>query len=141
MTALDDILQGNLHPGIYRLTTEINLDAYFSQLREQGWKLFSLEGERIANKSDFLQACAQVMHFPPYFGNNWDAFEECMTDPGIISINQLILLYNHPENFAQNEPNQWKTAVYILRTAIEYWSEKNVLMYVLFNTNHPILDE
>jgi RNAse (barnase) inhibitor barstar len=141
MQLLDDILQGDRKLGLYRLTTEINLDSLSLALQEHGWKLFYLEGTQITNKLEFLQACASVMDFPSYFGSNWDAFEECVTDPGIVSSKRSILLYNQPEFFAQNDPSQWSTAVQILQTAVDYWSEKNTLLYVLFKTNSSLLNE
>jgi hypothetical protein len=50
------------------------------QLSQQGIRVFYLEGRNIFSKETFLSQTAEVMKFPSYFGNNWDAFEECITD-------------------------------------------------------------
>ncbi|MGA7934112.1 MAG: barstar family protein [Kovacikia sp.] len=141
MAALDQIFQGDRQPGLYRLTPEVNLDLFSVKLQEQGWNLFYLEGENITNKSEFLQECARAMNFPSYFGNNWDAFEECLADPTIALGTKSILLFHHPDKFAENEPSQWSIAVHILQTMVEYWREKTVPVYVLFKTEQPILAE
>jgi len=140
MEALTPILQGDREPGLYRIISEINPDSLSSQLQEQGWTLFYINGQTITNKAEFLQECARAMHFPSYFGYNWDAFEECITDSSIVSINKSILLYDRPDYFAQEHPSQWSIALHILQTTVEYWKEKNAAMYVLLKTNNPIFD-
>ncbi len=140
MEALTPILQGDREPGLYRVIAEINPDFLTSQLQEQGWTLFYINGQNIRNKAEFLQECAKVMHFPSYFGYNWDAFEECITDPSIVPINKSILLYDRPEYFAQDHPSQWSIAFHILQTTVEYWKEKNTPMYILLKSNNPRFD-
>lgn len=34
----------------------------------------------VASKLDLLRQLATQLAFPPYFGENWDALEECLTD-------------------------------------------------------------
>ena len=41
-------------------------------------KVFYLDGKRINIKEIFLDKAAEAMQFPAYFGNNWDAFDECI---------------------------------------------------------------
>jgi RNAse (barnase) inhibitor barstar len=39
-----------------------------------------LDTRDASDKAGFLNACARDLDFPPYFGGNWDAFEECLGD-------------------------------------------------------------
>lgn len=39
-----------------------------------------LDTRAATDKTGFLSACARDLHFPDYFGGNWDAFEECLRD-------------------------------------------------------------
>jgi RNAse (barnase) inhibitor barstar len=43
-------------------------------------KVFYLNGKKINSKQTFLKQAAEAMEFPTYFGANWDAFDECITD-------------------------------------------------------------
>ncbi|MEH2414393.1 MAG: barstar family protein [Nostoc sp.] len=47
---------------------------------EPGTKVFYLDGKKINSKETFLSKAAEAMQFPTYFGVNWDAFDECITD-------------------------------------------------------------
>jgi RNAse (barnase) inhibitor barstar len=43
-------------------------------------KVFELYGKKINSKEIFLKQAAEAMEFPQYFGNNWDAFDEPITN-------------------------------------------------------------
>jgi len=49
-------------------------------LSQQGTQVFYLDGREISSKETFLTKAAEAMNFPAYFGTNWDAFDECITD-------------------------------------------------------------
>ncbi len=39
-----------------------------------------VRGHKATTKPAFFDECAAAWQFPYYFGENWDAFEECLTD-------------------------------------------------------------
>lgn len=41
-----------------------------------------LDTRDATDKASFLSATAHALRFPSYFGDNWDAFEECVRDVG-----------------------------------------------------------
>ena len=46
-----------------------------------------VDGESIRDREDLMTALATAMHFPDYFGRNWDAVDECLRDhPGDLVI-------------------------------------------------------
>lgn len=123
-------LQGDREPGIYTITGDLALDELMIACEERHFKLFVIEGDRIASKPDFLQESAQVMNFPDYFGANWDGFEECLTDLEWLPANGYVLLYLHPERFAAAHPADWSVLVSILRSAIEEWKDTESPLFV-----------
>ncbi len=56
------------------------IEKVIAALSGQGIQVFYLDGTEINNKETFLRKTAGVMKFPTYFGLNWDAFKECITD-------------------------------------------------------------
>lgn len=99
-------------------------------LSEQGIQVFYLDGKEIYNKETFLTKVAKVMKFPSYFGVNWDAFEECVTDLTWYPAKEYILIYERPDIFAQADPTNWQTGLDILRAAEEYWQTRNTPLNV-----------
>ena len=53
--------------GIYRLDTPSEV-------------IPSLDGKVVADKETLLEAVGWALGFPDYYGANWDALEECLTD-------------------------------------------------------------
>ena len=89
-------------------------------------KVFHLNGKKINNKQTFLKQAAEAMEFPAYFGHNWDAFDECITDLTWCPAQRYVILYNHADIFAQAEPTQYQIALDILNSAKEYWEGNNI---------------
>ena len=39
-----------------------------------------LDGRQLGDKASLLAALGQALHFPDYYGGNWDALDECLAD-------------------------------------------------------------
>ena len=89
-------------------------------------KVFHLDGKKINSKQTFLKQAAEAMEFPTYFGANWDAFDECITDLTWCPAQRYVILYDHADIFAQAEPTQYQIALDILNSAKEYWEANNI---------------
>lgn len=138
MDQVINILSNQEQVGLYQLVTEIDLEVLFKLCQTQDFQLVTLDGKTITNKSEFLKACAQAMEFPQYFGLNWDAFEDSLTDLDWLPAQGYVVLYEHPEQFAQTDPPEWATALDIFQAAIEYWQDANVPMYVFLKSRSPM---
>jgi RNAse (barnase) inhibitor barstar len=139
MDELISALQGDLAPGLYQSAADIDPEELAALCQEQDFQLGYLDGATITNKAEFLAACATALKFPSYFGHNWDALEECLTDLEWLPGSGYLLLYSHPKPFAQRHPKDWKTVIDILQSAIDEWNETDQPMYVVFNGDRPLL--
>jgi len=136
MNQFVEFIKGDRQPGLYGVTGEIKVEELSSLCLKHSFQFFHIEGKDIVSKTDFLKASAKAMSFPEYFGNNWDALEDCITDLDWVAANGYILLYTQPEIFARNNPSELATAIDILRSAVEYWQETNTPMFVLIKANN-----
>ncbi|GAB4336543.1 MAG: hypothetical protein OHK0047_26020 [Leptolyngbyaceae cyanobacterium] len=134
-------LAGDRPPGLYRVPPPIERDALARFCQNYNLQLICLDGEKITTKTEFLQAAAQALQFPDYFGYNWDAFEDCLTDWDRLTGKGAILLYTQPENFAKANPKDWSTLVAILHSTVADWLKGNLSLYVLFVTTSSLLGE
>ncbi len=69
-----------LSHGLPRLVPErVRLELQ-AALAAHGFTIYQLDGARITDTSTFFQEAAQVFQFPAYFGRNWDAFIDCLSE-------------------------------------------------------------
>lgn len=94
-------------------------------------RLFRVDGRNVLTKRRFLAVAARALDFPGWFGVNWDAFEDCMTDLEWIPAAAYVVLLENMERFAKRAPRDFDTALGILETAAEFWSEEGVPFQVL----------
>ena len=131
MSKLQSILDGSRQPGVYRFASRASAKHVRSLLEADGWRVFHLDGHDITDKPSFLDACATVMEFPAYFGKNWDAFEECLTDLSWAEADGYVILFDHADAFELGAPHDWQAAMDILGDAVKSWHEAGKPMYVL----------
>jgi hypothetical protein len=121
---LSAIVAGQLAPGIYHFRSRAPVHKLTAETERAGWRLFCVDGAEVRDKATFLAACATAMQFPAYFGHNWDAFEECLTDLSWAPASGHLLLYNGFARFARQDPAAWATALDILRDVVGYWDQQ-----------------
>jgi hypothetical protein len=103
-----------------------------NNISQQGIQFFYLDGRQIIDKQSFLKKIAEAMKFPDYFGYNWDALDECITDLDWCRADRYVLIYDQPEVFSKAEPTEWKIANDILKSAMEYWRDTDTPLDILF---------
>ncbi|HCQ20107.1 MAG TPA: barnase inhibitor [Anabaena sp. UBA12330] len=121
----------SFNPGYPDSDNFINL---FPHHKSMNHKVFYLDGKKINSKQTFLKQAAEAMEFPKYFGNNWDAFDECITDLTWCPAQRYVILYDYADIFAQAEPTQYQIALDILNSAKEYWEANHIpLQFLVIN--------
>lgn len=130
-TQISDMFEGKLVPKVYRLETQAPKEELSDLAGQQDYRFFYLDGQGIHDGPSFIDECAKVMDFPDYFGRNWNALDECITDLEWCQAKGYVLLYDGVDAFAQADPNQWAYALDTLRSAADYWRKTDTPMLVL----------
>jgi hypothetical protein len=136
MKSQPQLLLSTTTPGLYRWLSPIPPRSLAHYVEASGWRFFYLDGRRARDKAGFLQAAADALSFPGYFGRNWDAFEECINDLVWAPAPGYVLLYEHLWWFACAHPVEWHTARSILQDACSRWASQNVAFLVLLRNTH-----
>ena len=76
-----------------------------------------LDGHKAATRAGFFQELAGALRFPDYFGRNWDAVYDCLTDLNWLPAAGYVLVLDGFAPFALNEPGQWDIGLKVLRDA------------------------
>lgn len=80
-----------------------------------------LRGKRCATKRGLFQEWGAALQFPYYFGENWDAFEECINDLEWLPARAYILAVTHADRLLSEGPDL-ATLVQILGAASTRWA-------------------
>jgi len=78
----------------------------------------------ISTKAELLAFLAQAIPLPAYFGHNWDALEECLTDLDWLDRPHLAL--NHQDIPLEGHPAEQRTYLEILAAAAQKSSRLQV---------------
>src|SRR5260221_4815902 len=97
MESLRTLLRSGSHGGVYWCTSHAPTVDLEKLVTAAGWGYFHIEGQKLMKKEQFLNHAALAMHFPEYFGDNWDAFEDCLTDLSWIDARGFVILYDHTD--------------------------------------------
>ncbi len=131
MSNLKTALAQTQPSGIYRFTSRASVATLTQQAAPAGWRVFDLNGTKIKDKPTFLNQIAQAMSFPYYFGKNWDALNDCLTDLEWAPAKGYVVLFQDPARFMKNAPADWDVAIDLFNTAIQFWTEQKIPFYVL----------
>jgi hypothetical protein len=85
---------------------------------------------RISSKNALLTELAVQLRFPAYFGENWDAFQECIRDLSWLPPARVIL--SHADLPLAGDVKNLQIYVEILRDAVQKMSKSEHEVVVLF---------
>ena len=75
-------------------------------------------------KAEFLTRTAAALGFPAWFGHNWDAFFDCLTDLSWRPALGYVLILEHAIELQATEPEVFDTAFAILGDAAAVWQAR-----------------
>jgi RNAse (barnase) inhibitor barstar len=105
----------------------------------QGYKLFKLHGHAIESKEALFHIVAKEMGFPDYFGNNWDALEECMNDlMEWIPANGYVVLFEDAHIFCQSAPNDFLTFIEMVAGIADEWTHEGIPLFLILAGAIPL---
>ena len=76
--------------------------------------------DSVSNRNQLFDTYARELSFPDYFGRNWDAFVDCLSD--LSWIDQDVVVVMHRAIPALPEPEQ-RTYVTCLQDVVARWRE------------------
>jgi Barstar (barnase inhibitor) len=71
--------------------------------------LFRINGDEVRLKASLLDALASARAFPDYFGRNWDAFDECITDLSWWQARGFVLVFERADRLLAHALKDFKT--------------------------------
>lgn len=126
--------------GLYRLVARPAHERLARLADAAGFAYLHLDAEGAADKDAFLAAVSRAFDFPDYFGSNWDALLDCLTDLSWRAASGYLIFIEGLQTLAENAPREFGTALEILDDAARTWSEQGVPCVVaIADFPHPRL--
>ena len=132
---LVDLPLGELPCGVYRLISRTHPTPILTMITDWGWHAGYINGNAVEDKAQFLRAAGEAWMFPPYYGHNWDAFEEMVNDLSWLEAAGTVVLYDRVHRLAATQPDAWRIALSILQAAAGTWQREGRPFYVLLRQN------
>lgn len=95
-----------------------------------------VKGTLCKSIDDFFREISSGMRFPHYFGWNWDAFDECITDLEWLKFSCLVIVIDNYELLFidENSPEVFRELlIKHLTIALEYWKSQKVPIAIILN--------
>lgn len=109
--------------GVYQLKRKVEDIEHAA--RKAGLALFRIDAGNIRDKKGFVDEIAKTMHFPDYFGRNWDALNDCLTDLDWLPAKHgYVVVFENMEHFGANSQRGFSQTTEVLRSVSEYWKSQ-----------------
>ena len=82
------------------------------------------------DKAGLLERTAEALKFPDWFGNNWDAWFDCLVDLGWLPADGYVFIFENADALRDSSPEAFDTAASILEDAAQVWASRNVPLLV-----------
>ncbi|MET9291852.1 barstar family protein [Streptomyces sp. NPDC003077] len=118
------VLEGNTPPGVVTWPAGRPAADALTAARDAGWAGALLDLDGVADTSAFMERCAEALRLPSWFGRNWDALADCLTDLSWCPPTRgRLLVLSGWQGFAAAEPEEWRIAEGVVADAVAYWRD------------------
>lgn len=87
----------------------------------------------VTDEHALLECIARAMKFPSYFGNNWDALDECLSDLEWLSATGHLLLVRRCRKFWQDNPVAVGRLLKTWLFCAQQWAQRDTPFHLVFS--------
>jgi RNAse (barnase) inhibitor barstar len=118
------------HSGVRQLVADAN---DIEQLAKAlGLVIVRIDLARLSSKTGLLGRAASALRFPEWFGKNWDALSDCLTDLSWLDGKGWVIIFENAKAFAERKPQLFENAVEVFQAASDYWRRAGKPFWVFF---------
>jgi RNAse (barnase) inhibitor barstar len=101
-------------------------------LLERGIVSVQMDGRTARTKEELLRQLGEALRFPEYFGQNWDALDDCLRDmEWLPAAGCVLVVRNARELWTANAANAGRLIEAWLLAA-EHWSDRAIPLHLVF---------
>jgi RNAse (barnase) inhibitor barstar len=93
---------------------------------QNGYFVFRIDLAAATDKHAMLAAIGRAMHFPEWFGFNWDALLDCLADLGWRPAEGYVVILEHCDGIHGHAESDFVQTLQIFAAAADEWREQGV---------------
>jgi RNAse (barnase) inhibitor barstar len=82
-----------------------------------------IRGSKSRTAVEFFDECGAALQLPDYFGENWDALSECLTDLEWLPGDAYLLVVTEGDLVLERERDQFRALLQVLENAAAEWAQ------------------
>jgi len=97
-----------------------------------------VRGHKAKTTSSLFDEMAAALQFPSYFGENWNALDECLNDLEWLPGDAYVLVFERgPELLSLESPTEFQSLLQVLTQASLEWQKRNKPFHTVLGCNEP----
>lgn len=131
-------LRDTRHAGLYACDEDL-AHAFFQAANGAGLNAWRIDLGLADNAREVQRTLAHALDFPDWFGGNWDALADCLSDLSWHEADGLLLILTRCEHLQACDPASYALLIDLLHEVAMAWQLHNTPFWVLLTGNHPAL--
>lgn len=116
--------------GVYVCSDE-NASKLTTVAKALGAKLINIDGSKFHSKADILRKVGKALHFPDYYGENWDALGDCLHDFSWRKGDSHYIVLSHLDGILHGGMNEIRILGTIFADACKHWEHMGEVFVVI----------
>ncbi|OBF33036.1 hypothetical protein A5724_20670 [Mycobacterium sp. ACS1612] len=87
------------------------------------WDILRVRGTKSSNKKEFFDEVGAAVQFPYYFGENWDASWDCITELSWLKGSSFLIVFDSAEYLLTQSNQDFEILLRMLDDASSLWHE------------------
>ncbi|MBM3346912.1 MAG: barstar family protein [Betaproteobacteria bacterium] len=121
--------------GVFHLTADPH--QFAAEAAALGLRVYRVEIGHAHGKHDFLARVSRAMHFPDWFGGNWDAFADCLKDLSWTGADGpargWVVILEKSKHYCDGHRRDFEEAVGALADAAAFWRGEGRPLWTLIS--------
>jgi RNAse (barnase) inhibitor barstar len=117
--------------GVYAIDDEQRDSLLHGDLVPANLRVAVVDGRIAVDRDGIFDELARTMRFPDYFGRNWDAVYDCLTDPSLLPGDGSVIVLDGCDRLSGDHPDQWQIALNVFDEACAFWQPTRTPLFIL----------